>query len=100
MHTGSDGIQIRTFKESIVFRFADRPGVLLFKHQSEFALLRITILVVPTVVGHPVDKKQTEHLDALRTQTHLFIQMFLNGLADLQELVFVRVNFANGLTQS
>ena len=99
MHTGSNGIQIRTFKESIVFRFADCPGILLFKHQSKFSLLRIAVVIVPAIIGHPIDKKQTEHLDAVRTQAHLFIQMLLDGLADLQELVFVRVNFANGLTQ-
>ena len=99
MHTGSYRIQIRTFKESIVFRFSYRPGILLFKHQSEFALLRMAVFIVPAVVGNPVDKKQAENLDALRTQPQLFIQMFLDGLADLQELVFVRINFANGLTQ-
>ena len=56
-------------------------------------------VIVGAVVGHAIDEEEAQHLDALRSQPELLVEVLVDGLADLQALVLVLVDLADGLAE-
>ena len=74
-----------------------QPAVLLLEDAGVVALHRIAVGVVLPVLLHRVDEEQAQHLDALRAQALLLVQVLLDGAADHLALHGQRVHVAVGL---
>ena len=64
----------------------DDAGILFLKYLLETALDLVTFLVVAAVVAHLVDKEQREAFDPALEQLTFFLEVGLDGFADLNPL--------------
>ena len=77
--------QVHAFKQGVVIRMLRQTPVFLLEDQGVLTLHgdhRVAIGLVPTVPLDPFDEEERQHLDALRAQPFLFVQMFTDGPAD------------------
>ena len=84
-------------KRRLVVRMLGQPAVFLLEDAGVVALHRVAVGVVLPVLLHGIDEEQAEHLDALRAQALLLVQVLLDGAADHLALHGQRIHVAVGL---
>ncbi len=55
----------------------------LFKPLCDLSFVRVTLVVIPPVIGHLVHKEKREHLDPQIPKAFFLFQVLLNGLSNL-----------------
>ena len=89
--------QIHFLKQALVIRMFGEAAVFLLKDAGVVALHRIAVGIVVPVLLDGIDEEQAEHLDALRTEALLLIQVLLDSAVDHLALHGQRLHVAVGL---
>ena len=95
MYLFRQGGCINIMEQGIVSGLCNQLTIFLFKPLCKFAFAGITVCIIGTIVGDPIDEKQSQDLDSTMAQSQFFLQMFLNRFTDLQTLdgIILRYQF-------
>ncbi len=69
-------------EQRAVVREVGGPPVLLLEDQRQRPLHRVAVLVVAAVFGDLVDEEERKHLDALRAEALLLVEVLVDGATD------------------
>ena len=100
MHVLGGGGQVHFLEEGLIIGMLGEAAVFLLEDAGVVALHRVAAGVVLPVFLDGIDKKQAEHLDALRAEALLLVQVLLDGAVDHLALHSQRVHVAAGLART
>jgi len=91
------GGEVQFLEQAGIFRELGGAAIFFLEDRRVFALHRIPVPVVGTIVLHGVDKEQAEHLDPKRRKAALLLKVLCDRAADHQPPDRVAIHVADGL---